>query len=247
MRLSAQSGPSAAVPGGGRPGFAAGLRRRGAAAWEELAPGRVAPADVRAELGLDGGERVLSAARGRDGECALVATDRALYHREPCGGQDGGWSRLGWEQVARVGWDASAGQLIVIGAAHVVVPLRQRGAMLELALERVAHTRLGQWRLLVDGRRRAVIEARRRPATGELLWCVTADGHGPVEPDVRARAERAIARLSAEFGAPAWPGTGLGPAWPGTGLGPAWPGTGLSLSPPATVPPRPGDRAAAAE
>jgi hypothetical protein len=217
---------------------ASGLRRRGAAALEELAPGRVLPAAVRAELALEGGERVQAADVSPDGEWALVATDRALYHRPGRGAPAGGWSRLGWEEVADVGWDAAAGQLIVIGVAgqagaapgteagaapgaaacaevpRVVVPLRRRGSVPELALERVAHTRLGRWQLVIGGTRRAVIEARRRPATGELVWSVTCDGRGvgygdgPAGQDLRARADRAIARLSAEFGAPPQPGTG---------------------------------------
>jgi hypothetical protein len=157
---------------------------------------------------------VLSAAGDPDGECVLVATERAVYHRLPAGG---GWARLGWEEVARVGWDAVACQLIVSGvgcpvggaaAARFAVPLRQRGAILELALERVAHTRLGQWQLHVGGRRRAVIEARRRPVTGELLWSMTPDADELGDVDIQLLAKRAIARLSAEFGALPQPGTG---------------------------------------
>jgi hypothetical protein len=217
MRLAVKSGPRAAVHRSARPRFGSGLRRWGAAAWEELAPGRVLPADVRTELGLERGERVLSADRERNGESALVATDRALYHRDRCGGQDGGWSRLGWEQVARVDWDTATRQLVVTGVARpagaapdaaaprVVVPLRRRGSVPDLALERVTHTRLGQWQLLAGGRRRAVIEARRRPGTGELLWSLTCDedgvGDGPADQVTRAQVVRAIARLSAEFGA----------------------------------------------
>jgi hypothetical protein len=233
---------------------ASGLRRRGAAAWEELAPGRVLPAAVRAELALAGGERVQAADMSPDGDWALVATDRALYYRPGRETQADGWSRLGWEEVAEVGWDAAAGQLIVIGVAglagagpgagpgaqagtasgatpgaeagtapgagprarpaRVLVPLRRRGSVPELALERVTHTRLGRWQLRAGGGRRAVIEARRRPGTGELVWSVTCDGHGaglgdgPVDQALRARADRAIARLSAEFGALPQPGTG---------------------------------------
>jgi hypothetical protein len=198
------------------------------AAWEELAPGRMLPAAVRAELALEGGERVQAADMSPDGDWALVATDRALYLRPGREAQAGGWSRLGWEEVAEVGWDAVAGQLIVIGVAgpadagpaRVVVPLRRRGSVPELALERVTHTRLGRWQLRVDGTRRAVIEARRRPGTGELVWSVTCDGHSAGygdsvghghargDQDLLARADRAIARLSMEFGALPQPGTG---------------------------------------
>ena len=192
------------------------LRQRAAATWEELAPGRVLPGAVRAELALEGGERVLSADTGPDGGRALVATDRALYHRScrEAEAEAAGWARLGWEEVAEVGWDAAAGQLIVIGVAgpaRVVVPLRRRGSVPELAAERVTHTRLGRWQLRVGGTQRAVIEARRRPGTGELVWSVTCDGHsvgngdGSGDQELRARADRAIARLSADLGAPPFP------------------------------------------
>jgi len=221
MTLSVGSTPRAAAPTAvpGRGGFTSRLRRQAAAAWQELARGRAIDAAVSAELALERGERVLAVDKGLDGECALVATDRALYHRFDRGGSPAGaWSRLGWEEIARVGWDADAGRLIITGAVpagavppRTVVPLRQRGTVPELVMERVTHTRLGQWQLLAGGTRRAVIEARRRPGTGELLWSVTCagDGHGHADPDIRARAERAIARLSAELGALPQSGTGL--------------------------------------
>lgn len=85
--------------------------------------------------------------------------------------------------------------------------LRRRGSVPELAQERVTHTKLGQWHLLIGGTGRAVIEARRRPGTGELLWFVIpgASGHGPCDmdgdTDIGAHAQPAIARLCAEFGA----------------------------------------------
>ena len=130
------------------------------------------PAVAAAELVFERGERVLSVGHGPEGGCALVATDRALYCR--AGGD--GWSRLGWEEIARVEWDAAAGRLVVIGLTGVpfrtVVPLQRRGTVPELVAERVAHSRLGRWDLLVAGARRVPVEARRRPATEEVLWVV---------------------------------------------------------------------------
>src|ERR1700683_1286432 len=70
------------------------LRRWCAAAWRRLAADRVLPA-------------------GPGGGRALVATARALYHGA---GRDD-WSRLGWEQVTRVGWDTAAGHLVITGLA----------------------------------------------------------------------------------------------------------------------------------
>jgi hypothetical protein len=106
---------------------------------------------------------------------------------------------------------AAPGAALNAAAPRSVVPLRRRGGIPELALERVTHTRLGQWQLLAGGRRRAVIEARRRPGTGELLWSVTGDGGGPGDQVSRAQVERAIAQLSASGVVPGAPGVGRGP------------------------------------
>jgi hypothetical protein len=188
--------------------FPARLRRRVAATCRQVARSRVLPAAVCAELAFERGERVLSVSQDRDGECTLVATDRALYHRVvPDGSDADGWSRLGWEQIARIGWDAVNCQLVVIGLAgaapaRTLVPLRNRGSVPELAQERVTHTKLGQWQLQIAGTGRVLIEARRQPVTGELLWFVIPDatGDGSGDIDVQAHVERAIARLCAEFG-----------------------------------------------
>lgn len=113
MTLSARSQPRApdatAALGRARFRFASRLRRWVTARWREAARGRALPAAISAGLAFERGERVLSVGRDPDGEYALVATDRALYHRAlPRRVDAGGWSRLGWEQIARVGWDAVA-------------------------------------------------------------------------------------------------------------------------------------------
>ena len=192
--------------------FASRLRSWVAARLRDLVRARVVPASAAAQIAFERGERVLSVGHGPDGGCALVATDHALYHR--AGG--GGWSRLGWEEIARVGWDAAGGRLVVVGLADVrpsriVVPLRRRGAVPELVMERVTHSRLGRWELLVAGTRRVLVEARRRPASGELLWVVLA---GEYSADV----ERAITRLGADLGVAQLPQAGLSlAAVPGEG------------------------------
>ena len=203
MTLSARSGTLGApeVLGRARLRFGARLRSWVAARLQHLVRARAVPAVAAAELAFERGERVLSVGHGPDGGCALVATDRGLYYR--AGGD--GWSRLGWEEIARVGWDAEAGRLVVIGPApsRIVVPLRRRGAVPELVSERVSHSRLGRWDLLVAGTRRVLVEARRRPATGELLWVVLAGDCDAGE--VRG----AIARLGADLGLTQLPRAGL--------------------------------------
>ncbi len=212
MTLSARSRPRALdateALGRARFRFASRLREWAAARFRHLVRARALPGAVSVELALERGERVLSVSPHADGGCALVATDRALYHRAGVGG----WSRLGWEQIARVWWDAAAGQLVIIGLPGVgpsrtVVPLHRRGSVPELVTERVTHTRLGRWHLLVAGTHRILVEARRRPATGELLWVVLSGAGGTGIGDISGLVERAIARLGMDVGITRLPGT----------------------------------------
>jgi hypothetical protein len=176
-------------------GAAPGLRAWLAARWRHRMSHRALPAALRERLALERGERVLFVGRDPGDGCAVVATARALYHR----GTDEGWSRIGWERMTRIGWDAAAGRLVIVGCpglapVRTALPLRECGTLPELAAERIAHTRLGSWRLPLDGDgdRSFLVEARRRPVTGELLWVVSRDSGG--------QAKRAITRLASEFG-----------------------------------------------
>ena len=220
MTLSARSRPRAldapAVLGRARLRFASRLREWVTSRFRHLVRARALPGAVSVELTLERGERVLSVSRHPNGGCALVASDRALYHRACADG----WTRLGWEQIARVGWDAAAGRLVIIGLPGVapprtVVPLYRRGSVPELAADRVTHTKLGRWHLLVAGTHRVLVEARRRPATGELLWVVVSGpyadagvGSGDSDDDIGRHVERAIARLGADVGLTPLPGLG---------------------------------------
>lgn len=175
--------------------------------WRDLAGGRALSTDLRARLALDKGERILTAAHDPAGACALVATERALYHRD----DRNHWRRQGWERVSAVDWDAAGRRLVFTGLTDLGLgpqrgdlALRDRGCLVELAGERITHTRLGRWPLMLPGGEPAVVEARRRPVTGELLWLVHVDGicwdirdHG-----VHAGITRAINRLGADLGLP---------------------------------------------
>lgn len=148
---------------------------------------------LRAGLGLAARERLLDAAPGPDGGYALAVTDRALYHRA----SGDAWTRLGWEMISAVTW--ASGHASVAGLwGHAAVPLRDRGGLPEIAAERITHTRLGSWRVTPPAGRPVLIEARRRPVTGEVLWFVSAGTS-------RAEAERVIARLGAQAGLPPRP------------------------------------------
>jgi len=173
-----------------------------AAAWR-LHAARALPAELRTRLAFQRGERVLSVRRDPAGDHALVASDRALYHR----GSSDGWSRLGWEQITGVSWDATAGQLLIRGLdglapSRAVVQLRDRGTVPELAQERIVHTRLGRWHLRLAGGHSVLVEVRRRPGTGELVWAVVS-GRGPGGAGAAGPADiaRAVARLGEHLGA----------------------------------------------
>jgi hypothetical protein len=161
------------------------------------------PAELRAQLGFHGGERVLSMGFAPDGHRALVATDRALHYRS---GKNR-WSRVGWEQITAAEWDASIGRLVVTsltsaGAPRVALALRDRGTLPELARERITHTRLGHWRMVFASGCRVAAEARRRPVTGELMWVLTCyDGRLDLGDDnVRAEVRRVTGLLGDDFG-----------------------------------------------
>ncbi len=183
--------------------FTSWLRERLAARWRHLARSRALPAELRPLVTVERGERVLSVGRDPDDGYVLLATDRALHHRAG----DNGWSRLGWEQITGVSWDTAAGSLVIAGRTgivpeRIVLPLRARGTMPELVLERVTHTRLGCWHVPLTGNQHVLVEARRRPVTGELLWLVSCDGSGLdlSTEGIRGQIERAIARLGEDLG-----------------------------------------------
>jgi hypothetical protein len=165
-----------------------------AARWRYLARRRSLLAAGCAGLEVERGERVLSASRGCDGGYALVATDRALYRI----GEPGCWARLGWERVTRVAWDGETCCFVITatsgtGPSRLVVQARERGVLPELAAERMTHSYLGRWSVPLGDGQHVLVEARRQPGTGKLLWVILDGDHG-------RGAELAIARLAAEFG-----------------------------------------------
>jgi hypothetical protein len=188
--------------------------RRLATWWRGIISRRGRYADLRAQLGFEPRERLLAVGAAPAGGYALAATDRALYHR----GDGAAWARLGWEQVIRVGWEPADGRLAITGLngamrTRAVVPLRERGNLPEVAMERITHTRLGSWRIVLPGGPSLAVVARRRPATDELLWFVfcAGDNLDLSVGDQRAQVERAIAQLAAESGLTQRPAIALPP------------------------------------
>jgi hypothetical protein len=182
--------------------FTSRLRAWLTAWWRHAIRGRVLPDGLRAQLAYGRGERTLAVGHDPVGGYALVATDRGLYHR--AGGD--GWSRLGWEQISAVGWDGLTSRLVVTGLAgaappRTVLPLRSRGTVPELAEERITHTRLGRRQVMLGGHRRVLVEVRRRPVTGELVWVITSgSGLDLGDRQVREQIDEAVALLDADLG-----------------------------------------------
>lgn len=72
---------------------------------------------------------------------SVVATDRAVYRQNPPTASDT-WVRLGWEQVARVDWDADRGGLVLTGLtpgvpARTVLAVPRREALVDYDAERL--------------------------------------------------------------------------------------------------------------
>jgi hypothetical protein len=131
------------------------------------------------------GERAIHTAATADG-AEVVATDRALYHRD---------LRLGWERIARATWEDGHGLVLTGWSPDVpprtVLPLPAAAPLLALARERIAWTTLAITRVELGPHRTVRVSVRRSPGTGGLLWLV--DG------DPSPALDAALARLRADL------------------------------------------------
>jgi len=138
-------------------------------------------------------ERVLLRLRDTT-DAPVVATTVALHHR--C--SPTGWRRLDWADTGRVRFDAVTGQLtvtaLVAGEPHELNLPDPGGARLAAVIrERVAATVLASSRVPLDNGTTALVTARRRPDTAEVLWVVLLpDGVDPTDPMIQSRTDDAI-------------------------------------------------------
>lgn len=194
--MVAQAGvPAAArLPDGAAPG-----PRHLARSWlRRRDESRDIPAVARPAL--VSGERWLTAevdARG----VPVVATNRAVYHRD----SGGGWLRLGWEQVGRVDWDEPRRTLLLTGLTpdvprRTVLSVRRGSVLVALARERVGWSTLLAGPIRLD-RVGVLLTVRRQPGSDRLLWVVAFDdGVDRDDPATSLRLASALARLRAETG-----------------------------------------------
>ena len=185
----------------------------------------------------DYGERTLVRERDVIGH-PIVATTHALYHYpgpdmapgrhfhgkvHPHAGAHPiplGWRRLGWEEIAKVGWDSVRHVLTVTGLpgrravaalgpeAAIDLYLVRRSQLVDLARDRVAATLVVSRRIPVADGGTVLVTARRRPGSAVVTWVVfngdgsRANGSGPNGADpylVRAQVQEAIRSLRAEL------------------------------------------------
>lgn len=145
-----------------------------------------------------------------------MATDWALYHQA---GQS--WTRLGWEQVGRVDWDAQRHVLILTSLtpavpAPTVLRLASDCDLPAVAAERVTWAKLVDLRVSLGGDARARVVAQRRPGDEPVKWLVIlGSGLDPGDPAIRAELKSALAELQAATGAgdAAGFGPGIVPPW----------------------------------
>ncbi|NYG55564.1 hypothetical protein [Nocardioides perillae] len=166
------------------------------------------PTRRRPPAGLRGspGERLLAWASASDGSGAAVGGTRDAVLVLPGEGDD--VVRVPWEAVEAADWDADEGRLRVsevgswgeVRPVHVVA-LDDPDRLLQLVRERVTASVVLQRHVRLAGRRGVRVIARRAPAGGPLRWLYEYDeGVDPDDPDVRARAEAALAAALEEAG-----------------------------------------------
>jgi hypothetical protein len=143
------------------------------------------------------GERILIEERA-EGSTPVIATTRALHHR---GGQ--GWQRLPWEETGRVRWDAGRRllELLSFSGEPLYLRLSDRTRLPAVARERVAATELVSSQVEVDGTGCALVTARYRPGTTQVVWIVRLhDGVDHADPGVQTAVDAALHSLRRHLG-----------------------------------------------
>lgn len=157
-------------------------------------------AQARAAFDAQPGERVLGAAQSTgDHRGWVVATDRALVL--------GRNARIPWVNIVRASWsspvmevvyqEVSAGPTTLIrlqmnDPGRVSIVVRDRVTASVVSAQHVA---------LCDDGSGARMVSRRDPVTGAVTWAVVFDvGLDPNDPDLRARAQAALADLRGTLG-----------------------------------------------
>jgi hypothetical protein len=140
---------------------------------------REASAAKTAGVSIGHAELVLTTGRDRAGSL-VVASSAAVYFQDR-GGPGRTWSRLGWEEVDAVLWDDRLQVLGLSGVQpggmrRIELVLASRGALVEVARERVASTLLASAAVRLGDQVCARVTARRQPGSGKVVWIVVLNG-----------------------------------------------------------------------
>lgn len=161
------------------------------------------PQAVLDRIGLEPGERVIAWGSGPGGLDPAVpnhvlATNLALLLEQPA-------MRIGWDRIARAQWDDPVLDIVLVADGSERPPLVRIAVdsaadLPEAVRALVTESVVVSERLdLRPGGALAV--ARSNPRDGSVRWTVAFDaGLDPADPDVRARADAALASLRASLG-----------------------------------------------
>jgi hypothetical protein len=155
----------------------------------------VLPPEARAPLGLGSRERVLAAARLRDGSWVAATPDGLAL----------GDLRLDWVAITTARWDHEGETLALrwlteAGIGSRVLPVDEPGTLPDTVHTRVTATVLLSRRLSVAGGGGVRVAARRQPGR-PLLWQVVPDrGVDPDEAATKAAVDAALRSMALELG-----------------------------------------------
>ncbi len=160
------------------------------------------PADVRRDLRLVAGERVLASAADIDGAWH-VGTDRALLVAVGAS-----WHRVPWERVDRARYDDEAERLHVVEVAELgepepthVLALLHPHRLLDLVRDRVTASVLLSRNVPVEGSRGVKVVARRSPVGGPVEWSFwLSRGLRSDDPRVQLAMDQGLADARADLG-----------------------------------------------
>ena len=156
-------------------------------------------AAMEAGVPIEPRERVLASVREVGGP-RVVATGHAIYRQDGHPGS-GSWSRLGWEDVDRIGWDDGARVLTLTrlrgdGPPRMVLHLPGQAPLVELAIDHSGRCAGAVRRPGLRAADRAAAARRRSREVGVHPLDPAASG----DPALRARVAGAIAALEAGLG-----------------------------------------------
>ncbi|MBP2702627.1 hypothetical protein JOL79_02290 [Microbispora sp. RL4-1S] len=150
------------------------------------------PADIRASLSLETGERVISHAPAAGGG-HIVATTQALYLPDGL--------RLPWHRMDKAVWDEEGVTLTMTDRAVHRALLPEPGSLPETIRERVTASIVASRHVPLDARGGVRLVARRIPGHEAPRWEFVFDpGLDPADPGLRALAEQALEEVRRSLG-----------------------------------------------